>query len=190
MSATLYPRRIIIATMISDLYGSVWADTDCLSILPSNIPEEELGTIVLRHILLSEAKDFSKIDMWDVRARYRSLAKFKTEGQLMKNSKLVKIILADKLLRFEPKDNRYSETRRHHYGYYPLPDKKFNIQYPCNVEVVGAGLRKAWDLAIITCNRNCYLTASCLCTASFSGGFVDSDETRRKISYHSATAKW
>ncbi|MFT3750458.1 MAG: hypothetical protein QM768_19245 [Agriterribacter sp.] len=150
VSATLYPKRIIIATMISDIHGSVWADTDCLSILPSNVPEEELGTIVIRHIAISEAKDLSKIDMWDMRARYRSLAKFKTEGQLMKNSKLVKIILADNQLRFEPKDNRYSETRRHYYGYYPLPDKKFNIQYPCSNEEVGAGLRRAWDLAIIT----------------------------------------
>lgn len=136
--------------MISDIHGSVWADTDCLSILPSNVPEEELGTIVIRHITLSEAKDLSKIDMWDMRARYRSLTKFKTEGQLMKNSKLVKIILADNQLRFEPKGNRYSETRRHYYEYYPLPDKKFNVQYPCSSEEVGAGLRRAWDLAVIT----------------------------------------
>lgn len=148
-SATLYPKRIIIATRIGNKYGG-WLTTDRMSILPSDISNEELGTVTLRHILLSEIKEFTSEEAWDCRARYKSLANFKTEGQLMKDSKLAMMILNDNVLRFEPKNNKYSQVRRHHYEYYGMPDHKFDIDYPCSPKDIGVGLRKAWDLALIT----------------------------------------
>ena len=103
IAATLYPKRIIIATRTGDQYGSIWTMTDCLSILHPDITDEELGIVILRHIFLSTIKTLSGSESWDLRDRYKKLCKFKTEGQVLKDSKLVSVFLTDSDLRFEPK---------------------------------------------------------------------------------------
>lgn len=149
ISATLYPKKIIIATMIGNKHGSVWITTDCLSILPKEVSDEELGVISLRHILLSVTRDLASGENWDFRDRYKALTKFKTEGQLMKNSKLAKVTLVDNnLLRFEPRNNKYSLGRQRYY--HGIPEDNFDIKYPCSSENIGIALRKVWELSIIT----------------------------------------
>ena len=68
----------------------------------------------------------------------------------MKDSRLVSVFLTDHDLRFEPKNNRYSQVKRHYYEYLGMPDAMFTIDYPCAPEIIGANLRKAWLLASIT----------------------------------------
>jgi hypothetical protein len=149
ISATLYPKKIIIATMINQSGGSTWITTDCISILPIDVLDEELGVTAVRHILLSEIRDVSSDEIWDFRSRYKALAKFKTEGQLMKHSKLAKVILSDNnLLRFEPRNNKYSLGRNRYYQ--GMPTDNFHIKYPCSFENIGIALRKVWELSIIT----------------------------------------
>lgn len=91
IAATLYPKQIIVATITSDEYGSVWTMTDCLSILSPDIADEQLGVVVLRHISLSTIKTLSSSESWDLMDRYKKLCNFKTEGQVMKDSKLVTV---------------------------------------------------------------------------------------------------
>lgn len=149
ISATLYPTRIIVATMIIKPGGSVCHTSDCLSILPVDISDKDLGIVMLRHVLLSEERDVSIDEGWDLRTRYRNLTKFKTEGQLMKDSRLVKATLLDNcIFRYEPRINRYSLGRQRFYQ--GKKEDIFEIKYPCPDENLGLALRKAWELAIIT----------------------------------------
>src|SRR4030095_3531325 len=148
--ATLYPKKIIIATRITDKYNSTWTTTDCLSILSTSVSNEELGTIVLRHIALSEVRELYTGEAMDLRERYKKLTKFKTEGQLMKNAKFATVFFSEDQIRFEPKNNRYSEVKQRYYEYVPMPESIFNIDYPCTHEEIGLALRSAWDHCIIS----------------------------------------
>jgi hypothetical protein len=150
IAATLYPKQIIIATRVTNEYGSTWTMTDCLSILSPEVSNEELGMVVLRHIFLSNVRSINGSETMDLRRNYKRLCKFKTEGQVMKDSRLVSVFLTDYNLRFEPKNNRYSQVKRHHYEYLGMPDVIFTIDYPCAPEIIGANLRKAWLMASIT----------------------------------------
>lgn len=47
VAAHLYPKRIIISTRVTNENGSVWSETDSLSILAPEISNEELGVVVL-----------------------------------------------------------------------------------------------------------------------------------------------
>jgi len=149
-SAYLYPKRIIISTRICDEYGSTWTETDCLFILPIDISDAALGVVVLRHLSLSEIPKLSIDERWDIRNRFKALGNFKTEGQVMKDSKLVFIVLGSNQLRFQPTNNKYSEVRRHYYEYKAMPKANFKLAYPIETELIGAALRKAWKASKIT----------------------------------------
>jgi hypothetical protein len=150
IAATLYPRQIIIATRIGNEYGSIWMTTDCLSILSPEVSNYELGVVVLRHILLSTIRPIVGTEAIDFNKKYNRLCKFKTEGQAMKDSKLTTVFLTEYDLRFEPKNNRYSQVKRRYYEYQGMPDAKFTISYPCTPEIIGTNLHKAWAMASIT----------------------------------------
>jgi hypothetical protein len=150
IAATFYPKRIIVATRMVNEHGSVWTMTDCLSILCPNIADEQLGVVVLRHIFLSTVKNLHGSESWDLRDKYKKLCNLKTEGQVLRNSKLVTVFLTDSDLRFELKNNRYPMVKRRHYEYQGMPDSKFTIAYPCAADWIGANLRKAWATTSIT----------------------------------------
>jgi len=150
IAATFYPKQIIIATRVSNEHGSIWTMTDCLSILSHQVSNEELGMAVIRHMVLSTVKSISGSESMDLRRNYKRLCKFKTEGEVMKESRLVSVFLTDQDVRFEPKNNRYSQVKQRHYEYQGIPDAIFTIDYPCAPEIIGTNLRKAWLMATIT----------------------------------------
>lgn len=41
-------------------------------------------------------------------------------------------------------------VKRRYYEYRGVPDAKFTITYPCAADWIGANLRKAWAMALIT----------------------------------------
>ncbi|HVY75929.1 MAG TPA: hypothetical protein VG890_13920 [Puia sp.] len=145
-----YPKRIIIATRIGDKYGSVWTRTDRLTILQVEVSDEELGNVALRHLELSVIREIPTEEHRDLRERYCKLTKFKTEGQAMKDSKMVSVYLAKNKIRLEPKENRYSQVRRHYYEYLGMPEAKFEIDYPCTLTQIGLALREASKKCLIT----------------------------------------
>lgn len=150
IAAHLYPKRIIISTRVTNEYESIWTETDCISILTPEISNEELGVIALRHILLSTVRDIRGSESMDLRRNYYRLCKFKTEGQAMKDSRMVSVFLTEHSVRFEPRNNRYSQIKRRYYEYQGMPEAIFSINYPCTPEVIGVNLRKAWEAALIT----------------------------------------
>jgi hypothetical protein len=70
---------------------------------------------------------------------------FKTQGHAMKDSKLVTVFLTDHDLRFEPKNNRYSQVKRRQYEYQGMRDEQTNIgstKKPSNCkDVIASGIR-------------------------------------------------
>ena len=148
--AKCYPTRIILFTRLGDIHGSTWTESNCLTILPVNIPNAVLGTVALRHLMLSALNELTIDERWDLRDSIKQLTKFKTEGQAMKDCKFTSVYLTDKSIRFEPKENRYSEVRNRSYAFYGMPGATFKIKYPCSPEKIGASIRKAWDAALIT----------------------------------------
>lgn len=100
----------------------LWRRTDLVTISKKDVLEEELGTLVLKHLNLSKFVKEKKVDFDTMYDNYKKITSLSSIKKQMSNSKSVQVSCKNNEITFTPSIN--GGTKGDRKGYRSLPEKE------------------------------------------------------------------
>ncbi|TNE53327.1 MAG: hypothetical protein EP338_12390 [Bacteroidetes bacterium] len=143
VGAIHYPDRILIETH-HQLKSGQWIRSNTLSFVKSEISDQELGELVVRHLDLSQdrVREISRSRYQKIQQEYKHITGLKSIKAQMKDARNVHISRKNGLLVFEPTINGGSSGPGRGYSF--IQDKISRIESSNNPAKIGAHLRTCW----------------------------------------------